>query len=132
MRMGIHTIHKHEHKTHLLEVVRHRRQLGLQREDHAGSVRLLVASLKTPAALRFGNLLGKDKIQLHFKDEIPSPPFLLQLSDLAVEGVHVLLYDERQLLNLSRPIIEQRLAACEQRQLFQLCIGVAEITSRSS
>ena len=50
---------------------------------------------------------------------------LLQLSDLAVERVHVLLYDERQLLDLARAIVEERFAARQQRQLFQLCIRVA-------
>ena len=50
---------------------------------------------------------------------------LLQLSDLAVERVHVLLYDERQLLDLARAIVEERFAARQQRQLLQLCIRVA-------
>ena len=40
---------------------------------------------------------------------------LLQLSDLAVERVHVLLDDERQLLDLPRPIVEERFAARQQR-----------------
>ena len=51
---------------------------------------------------------------------------LLQLSDLAVERVHVLLDDERQLLDLPRPVVEERFAARQQRQLFQFCIRVAE------
>ena len=51
---------------------------------------------------------------------------LLQLPDLSVERVHVLLDDESQLLDLARPVVEERLAARQQSQLLQLGVRVAE------
>ena len=63
---------------------------------------------------------------MHVVEFYPRSASLLQLSDLAVERVHVLLDDERQFLDLARPIVEERLAARQQGQLLQLCVRVAE------
>ena len=47
-----------------LEAVGHGGQLGLEREDDRGGVRLLVAALQTPAPLRLRDLSGKAKFNL--------------------------------------------------------------------
>ena len=55
--------------------------------------------------------------------------YLLQLSDLPVERVHVLLDDVRQLLDLRRTIVEDRFPLGQQRQLLQLSVGVGDVAA---
>ena len=55
--------------------------------------------------------------------------YLLKLSYLSVERVHVLLDDVRQLLDLCRTIVENSFPFGQQRQLLQLRVGVGDVAA---
>ena len=109
------------HLQHLLEVVGHGGELGLQLDHHPRAVGLLVMTLSCSLGSKRGEIIilsGK---------YISVLGYVLQLADLFVELSDVVLDDVSQLLDLHGFVIEDGFPLAEKGKFLQLGVGVGDV-----